>query len=265
MITLFLALFFFVSPIMAFVSGHMKTLGRSIELSESKADLEVLASELNPKIGFFDPLDLSSAVFWGGDEKIWNLEASNEATIGFLRHAEIKHGRVAMAAFVGYLVQAGGFHWPWAMTLAGSQFPIAELSPEAQWVAIPLAAKAQIISFVGILELWSEAAGDKHYMMGGKPGYFPPFKGNTKMQLPHPVPFNLYDPFGFIEKKATDESKAKGLVKEINNGRLAMIGIMAFVAESKVPGAVPFLAGKITQFDGNVMAPFANDVIVPPI
>ena len=55
-------------------------------------------------------------------------------------------------------------------------------------------------------------------MRGGKPGYFPSFS-----QLPHPVPFDLFDPFGF-SKNASPEKKAKGLRAEINNGRLAMLG-----------------------------------------
>ena len=53
----------------------------SVAVQESKADLEALAGELNPVVNFYDPLNLAEAEFWGD---------SNEATIGFLRHAEIK-------------------------------------------------------------------------------------------------------------------------------------------------------------------------------
>ena len=73
--------------------------------------------------------------------------------------------------------------------------------------------------------------GQAHYMRGGKPGFFPSLKKN----IPHPIPFDLYDPFGF-SKKASAEKKAKGLRIEVNNGRLAMLGIMAFLAEAKVRG-----------------------------
>ena len=90
-------------------------------------------------------------------------------------------------------------------------------------------------------------------MLPGKPGYFPTFD-----QLPHPVPFNLFDPFK-LSKNKTPEQKAKGLITEINNGRLAMIGIMAFLSESKVPGAVPALSGLIKPYAGEYMAPFTAD------
>merc|ERR1719291_1230253 len=73
-------------------------------VSDAKADLEVLAAKANPVIKFYDPLNLSGQEFW---------YTSNEATIGFLHEAEVKHGRVAMAAFVGYIVHANGITWPW--------------------------------------------------------------------------------------------------------------------------------------------------------
>jgi len=225
---------------------------------ESIADLETLATKLNPKVGFWDPLGLSSLNFWGAGE---------EATVGFLRQAEIKHGRVAMAAFLGYCVQANGIHLPGALTTSGITYGdiSAAGAPLEQWDALPTLAKLQIFGAISFLELAGEASylteaqGEKHYMLGGKPGFYPSIKD---MGVPHPVPFDLYDPFGF-SKNATPEKKAKGLLTEINNGRLAMLGIMAFVAEAKVPGAVPLLAGKVPPYAGEVMAPFAASDKLP--
>ena len=105
-------------------------------------DLKTLSKKLNPLVGYYDPLGLSEAEFWG---------TSNEATIGFLRESEVKHGRIAMFAFVGYIVHANGITWPWPMTMAGEPFPKVSSAPEA-WDAIPDAAKLQIFAFVGFLE-----------------------------------------------------------------------------------------------------------------
>ena len=43
--------------------------------------LVALAKGLNPTIGYYDPISLGNADFW---------EQGNEATIGFLRHAEVR-------------------------------------------------------------------------------------------------------------------------------------------------------------------------------
>ena len=109
--------------------------------------METLAKELNPTVGFFDPLGLAEAEFW---------EQSNEATIGFLRHAEIKHGRVAMAGFVGYCVHANGIHFPWK--IPGDELCAPGVSPTELWQGIPEAAKWQILGTIGLFEFYSEAA-----------------------------------------------------------------------------------------------------------
>ena len=53
----------------------------TVAINSAQSDLESLAVDLNPSIKYFDPLQLTT----------WNLwEKGDEATIGFLRHAEIK-------------------------------------------------------------------------------------------------------------------------------------------------------------------------------
>lgn len=206
-------------------------------------DLKVVAEKSNPVLKFYDPLQLSGTSFWG---------ESNDATIAFLRHSEIKHGRVAMAAFVGYIVQSNGIHFPWPLSFDGTPFPSAAGSPPEQWDALPDAAKWQIILFIGFLEWFSEAAGT-HYMRGGTPGKYPNFS-DSKL-IPHPVPLNLFDPFGF-SKGRSEEAKAKGLIKELNNGRLAQIGILGFISEQRIEGSVPLLKGLVPHYSGETMAPF---------
>ena len=92
-----------------------------------------------------------------------------------------------------------------------------------------------------------------HYTKGGLPGYYPPIKGKRPELI-----FNLYDPFNFFEGDSA-EKKARGRLTEVNNGRLAMLGIFSIISEATVPGSVPALKDMIPPYDGNVMIPFSGD------
>merc|ERR1719213_645365 len=154
-------------------SARMSALDELIELAESTPG----------PVQYWDPLKLSEQDFWG---------AGNDATIGFLRHAEIKHDRVAMAGFVGYCLHENGIRWPFPLSTSLPDYSsFAGLSAPAVWDATPLASRLQILGAIGLLEFWGEFSprliteGTAHYMRGGKPGYFPTFGE---------YPLSLYDP-----------------------------------------------------------------------
>jgi len=226
--------------------------------SRTLQDLKTLASDLNPRVQYWDPLKLAEQEFWG---------QSNEATIGFLRHAEMKHGRVAMAGFVGYCVHENGIRWPFPLSLSLPDYSSFEgLSAPAVWDATPFLGRLQIFAVIGAFETWSEwqialeADGEKHYMRGGKPGYFPKFSSLA------PYPLDLFDPFGFTSG-LSEADKARKLNIEINNGRLAMIGLMSLISEARVPGSVPFLnegtalapgTSFLKTYTGEVMGPLSS-------
>ena len=77
----------------AFVPASVRT-GAKTVVSDTPADLDKLAVELNPAVKFWDPLNLAEAEFW---------EESNEATIVSIlpaaRHAHppTKRGRARRA------------------------------------------------------------------------------------------------------------------------------------------------------------------------
>ena len=148
----------------------------STVMHESLSDLKALQKSLpGPPNDYFDPLNLATMTFdWGPQ--------GEEATIGWLRHSEIKHGRVAMAGFLGFIAHCtpivSGEHkfLPYRGYVAG-------VTPQEQWDNIPLIGKLQILIAIGMLESYGEGAGDPagytHYMKGGKPGYYPPIAGRA--------------------------------------------------------------------------------------
>ena len=151
-----------------------------------------------------------------------------------------------MAAFVGFLVNYQGITFPADLTMSGEKFSsLGTGNPLLAWDNISDKGKWPIVGFIGLLEVLGEAE-KPHYMRGGKSGTH-----------------DLVWYFGskYLSGK-TEEQKLRSRTAEINNGRLAMIGIMGFIAASTVPGSVPYFTEDLTQYAGSVWAPFY--ALVPP-
>jgi hypothetical protein len=82
--------------------------------------------------------------------------------------------------------------------------------------------KAQIYFTILLAEIITEAKG-VHYTKGGD------------------LPTIVFPPIDFSSVDADKLKRQQSA--ELNNGRLAMISIMSFVAAANIPGAVPALVG----------------------
>lgn len=164
--------------------------------------------------------------------KTWDplglADLGSPATLAFFRHAELKHCRVAMAAFTGWLVAVSGAHLPGLCSFSEnvSFEALSKLSPLEQWAAVPALGKAQILLAIGIIEHQSEWKIKPHYMApGGSPGSLKGLK-------------NFWDPVGFTSKLSAEKLQRQRLA-ELKNGRLAMLGITSVLIAHNLPGSIP--------------------------
>lgn len=182
----------------------------------------------------FDPLGLATL--------------GSDSTLAWFRAAELKHGRVAMLATTGYLVQAAGWHFPGMLSSDVSFESLSAMKPLDAWDAVPdngeypfltkcsnrrlslltliclfiHVGKSQIYFVILFAEIVSEYTGE-HYTKGGD------------------FPTIVFPPVNFAPDDAAKLKTAQN--RELNNGRLAMIAIMSFVAAANIPGSVPALIG----------------------
>ncbi len=119
----------------------------------------ILASPNTVEIGrVWDPLGLAKL---GSDE-----------TLAWFRHSEVKHGRVAMAAFVGWWAVGAGLRFPGELA-HGLDFSSLPSKGLEAWDAVPGWGKAQMLLFAGLIEFHDElfhSRRGQHYMRGGTPG-----------------------------------------------------------------------------------------------
>lgn len=177
----------------------------SIEYSEALPFLTRRAS-LGPKSALvgdvgFDPL---------GFTEIFPL--------AWLREAELKHCRVCMLAFVGFIFT--DFY-----TLPGFEYT----TLEAHDACVASGAMSQLLLWIGLLEIVGFIAIDQTLRGSGRePGDFG------------------FDPIGF---SSDPKVKADLQMKELANGRLAMFGFGGIVTQSVLTGnTFPYLFGDATTF-----------------
>ena len=157
-----------------------------------------------PPLGFFDPLGLVA----DGDQEKFDR----------LRYVEIKHGRICQLAFLGQIVTRNGIHLPGDIDLSGHSFDsypngiAAVIGPDA----IPSAGFAQVVAFIGFLELVVM----KDSANGAAPGDFPGDFRNGALD------------FGW--DNFDEETKLSKRAIELNNGRAAMMGILGLMVHEKL-------------------------------
>jgi len=176
---------------------------------QASDDYKLNMPGITAPLGFWDPAGLSES------SEIGNKQMQK------YREAELKHGRVAMLACVGMLVQEG-FH-PFFM---GNEVDMGPASFHLQQVNMnfPLL-PSTLLFLIGLVEAWTIGKGwsKQDYQEDG-------VIANLKRSY---EPGDLgFDPLNLAPQ---DEAGYKDMKsREINNGRLAMIGIIGMWAQELV-------------------------------
>ena len=156
-----------------------------------------------PPLGFFDPLGLVA----DGDQEKFDR----------LRYVEIKHGRICMLGVVGYLTTAAGVRLPGDIDMSGTAFTDIASGWEGT-TQVPVAGALQVFAFVGALEL-----GVMKDITGGE------FPGDFR---------NDFIDFGW--DSFDEETKLQKRAVELNQGRAAMMGLLALMVHDKLGNVSDF-------------------------
>jgi hypothetical protein len=143
-----------------------------------------------PPAGFFDPLGLS--------------KGKDDATMKYYREAELKHGRVAMAACLGWYLNAGGVHPAFNSALPND--------PLKAMVELPAVGWLQFVLGCGAIEWLGQQIKER-------PGY---------------EPGDLLGAAYWVDN--SDAGWVDYQNKELSNGRLAMLAITGIVYQDVFVG-----------------------------
>jgi len=159
----------------------------STSLSAWKDDTVV---GIAPPVGFFDPLGFSNG--------------QSDETMAYYRESELKHGRVCMAACLGWYITAGGTHPAFDSSLSSDPLEAARQLPFVGWL--------QFILGCGAVEWLTE-------QIKKQPGY---------------VPGDVLGASNWVDN--SDEGWVDYQNKELNNGRLAMVAFAGIYTQDVLFG-----------------------------
>ena len=151
-----------------------------------------------PPLGFFDPLGLVA----DGDQEKFDR----------LRGVELKHGRISMLAVVGYLVQEAGIRLPGDIDYSGTSFASIP-NGFAAFKAIPAGGLVQLLFLVGVLEssVMRDITGEAEFVGDFRNGAID---------------------YGWDTFDAETQFKKRAI--ELNQGRAAMMGILALMVHEQL-------------------------------
>ena len=152
--------------------------------------------------GFFDPLGLTTEL--------------SDGQVRYFREVEVKHGRVAMLGAVGFLV-GEQFHPLFGGDVNVPSYVAFQATPlQTFWTTV--------VASIGVIEFFTITQIDGGFTIKDT------FANGEKREQGD----FMFDPAGLRPKTQADLESMQA--KEINNGRLAMIGIAGMVAQELISG-----------------------------
>jgi len=187
------------------------------EASRVSTSLSAFESEIGAQkpLGFWDPLNMLNGV--------------EQDRFDRLRYVEIKHGRICMLAVLGHIHTAFGARVPGNIDYSGTSFASVKTGI-AGLKDIPNGGLIQLFAFIGFLEVF--------VMRDRGAGEYP---GDLRN--------------GMFTWKASEEEQLQKRGIELNNGRAAMMGILAMMVHEEInnePYIINALCGQPSNFNAGL-------------
>jgi uncharacterized membrane protein len=174
----------------AFAPVQQKTVSTSLSAFEDELGAQ-------PPLGFYDPLGM--------------LNNASQARFDNLRYTELKHGRIAMLAFAGFVTPLAGIRLGGDIDYQGTSFESIPAGA-ASLAAVPKGGWVQIFAFILVLEFIMRDNSGTGEFVGD-------FRSGT-------IDFG-WDTFD-------EEEKLSKRAIELNNGRAAMMGILGLMVHEQL-------------------------------